>query len=70
LTPELIASLRAGMPARLALPQSDREPSPRAARLNWPDFSTGDSWESQARWASEQLLAALRRHHPERCGGR
>jgi hypothetical protein len=35
------------------------------ARLHRPTF---EDWQSPAAEASECLLAALRRHHPERCG--
>lgn len=35
------------------------------ARLHRPVL---EDWQSPAAEASERLLAALRRHHPERCG--
>lgn len=35
------------------------------ARLHRP---TLEDWQSPAAEASDRLLAALRRHHPERCG--
>lgn len=35
------------------------------ARLHRPRL---EDWQSPAAEASERLVAALRRHHPERCG--
>ncbi|KTE24431.1 hypothetical protein ATE69_17275 [Sphingopyxis sp. H071] len=66
LTPELVASLRAGMPARKVLPQA------ADADLVWTGRGEqrDDGWQSAARAGSAMLLDALRRHHPERCGAR
>lgn len=64
LTPELVTSLRAAIPPRQSVQTSND--------LIWPVATSGggnsDAWEAQARVGSNELLRALRRHHPEQCG--
>lgn len=61
LTPELVTSLRAAIPPR-------RSPAPVDAPKQSARVVSGDAWEMQVRRGSEELLRALRRYHPERCG--
>ncbi|WP_336973463.1 hypothetical protein [Sphingobium aromaticiconvertens] len=53
-TPEKIAELRAKSGKRL--------------NLHAPNTNDPDNWPSRATKASAKLLAAIRQHHPERCG--
>lgn len=62
LTPELVTTLRAAITPRKAPPQP--APADKSDRAGG-----GDSWERAARSGSEQLIRAIRRYHPERCGG-